>query len=149
MRGMRTWIILAALVTSGCVGLPTASRTGVVHEVFIREEGVSAHDLIVQVGDEVRWVNRKATPVWIYFYEDSLDEVSCSRGFSYFWGHEESAKIEPGQSASVCFSKEDAISYTVQDQATIISGSTAGASQPFNIPVSMHAAIVVEEKGKQ
>jgi plastocyanin len=140
-------LLLLVAVTGmiACAGLPTTSRTGGVHDVTITDDGVSPQDLIVQAGDEVRWINRRSVPVWVSFYEDSLDELSCSRGFRYFWGLEENAKIEPGQSVSLCFAHEDAISYRVQDEPTVIRGSTAGEGGSEIIPVAMHAAIIVEE----
>lgn len=137
------WLAGCWLATA-CVGLPPTSRSGAVHDILITEDRVSPQDLIVQIGDEVRWVNRRLSPVWVYFFRDSLDEVSCARGFSLFWGNEEEAAIEPGQSVSVCFSKEDAISYTVQSEQTVIRGSTAGEGGSFKIPKGLHAAVIVE-----
>jgi plastocyanin len=145
MRIFGAMLILGTVfILSACASLPATSRTGAVHDVIITEEKLSPEDLIAHVGDEVRWVNRRPTTVWVYFFEDSLDEISCQNGLASFWGHEEVAKIEPNQSASVCFAKEDAISYSVQNEPTILAGSTAGATREFNIPVSVHGAIIVE-----
>jgi plastocyanin len=138
--------MLAALsAATACAGLPPTSRTGAVHDVFIKEEEVTPHELIVDAGDEIRWINQRTTPAWIYFFQDSLDEVVCQRGFSYFWGVEEFAKIEPRQSVSVCFAHVDAVSYRVQREATVIRGSTAGEGGSESIPVSLHGAILIEE----
>lgn len=146
MKIVLGWLLLIAVAgTTGCASLPTTSRTGGVHDVAITDDGISPQDLIVQAGDEVRWINRRAVPVWVSFYEDSLDELSCSRGFAYFWAQEENAKIEPGQSVSLCFAHEDAVSYRVQNEPTVIRGSTAGEGGSEIIPVAMHAAIIVEE----
>lgn len=144
-RFYRAILLLAGcwLVTA-CAGLPATSRSGAVHDILITEDRVSPQDLIVQVGDEVRWVNHRLSPVWVYFFRDSLDEVSCARGFSLFWANEEEAVIAPGQSVGVCFSKEDAISYTVQSEQTVIRGSTAGEGGSFKIPKGLHAAVIVE-----
>ncbi len=143
--GKKMLILGALLLTAACAGLPTASQTGAVHDVLIKEEELAPHELIVQAGDEIRWINQRTAPVWVYFYKDSLDEVVCQRGFSYFWGVEEFAKIEPTQSVSVCFAHVDAISYRVQREATVIRGSTAGEGGSETIPVSMHGAILIEE----
>lgn len=129
---------------TACAGLPAASLSGEVHDILITEDRVSPQDLIVHIGDEVRWVNRRLGPVWVYFFRDSLDEVSCARGFSLFWANEEEAVVKPGQSVSVCFSKEDAISYTVQSEQTVMRGSTAGEGGSFKIPKGLHAAVIVE-----
>ncbi len=138
-------IVVALAATAACAGLPTTSRTGEVHDVLIREEEITPHELIVQTGDEIRWVNQRTTPVWVYFYKDSLDEVVCQRGFSYFWGVEEFAKVAPKQSVSICFARVDAVSYRVQNEATVIRGSTAGEGGSESIPVSMHGAVLIEE----
>ncbi|TAJ09824.1 MAG: hypothetical protein EPO61_03660 [Nitrospirae bacterium] len=129
---------------TACASLPTTSLSGEVHDILITEDRVSPQDLIVHIGDEVRWVNHRLSPIWVYFFRDSLDEVSCARGFSLFWANEEEAVIEPGQSVSVCFSKEDAISYTVQSERTVIRGSTAGEGGSFKVPQGLHAAVIVE-----
>ncbi|MFM8551439.1 MAG: hypothetical protein ACKOCD_03875 [Nitrospiraceae bacterium] len=129
---------------TACAGLPTTSRSGEVHDILITEDRVSPQDLIVHIGDEVRWVNHRLTPVWVYFFRDTLDEVSCANGFSLFWANEEEAVIKPGQSVSICFAKEDAVSYTVQSEGTVIRGSTAGEGGSFKIPHGLHAAVIVE-----
>lgn len=145
----RTFLLAALLLTTACAGLPTASRTGAVHDVLIKEETVSPHELIVQVGDEVRWINQRTTPAWVYFYKDSLDELVCERGFSYFWGMEEFAKVEPHQSVSVCFALVDVVSYRIQREATVLRGSTAGEGGSETMPVSMHGSILIEEPPPQ
>jgi plastocyanin len=139
------WVILtAALGLAACAGLPATSRTGAVHEILITDDGIAPQDLIVQAGDEVRWINRRAVPIWVSFYEDSLDELSCRRGFSYYWALEETANIPPGGSVSLCFAHEDAISYRVHDRKEELRGSSAGAGGSEIIPEAMHAAIIVE-----
>lgn len=139
---------LALLLTCGwltaCAGLPQHGTSGEVHEIVITEDRLSPQDLIVHVGDEVRWVNRRLSPAFVYFFPDTLDEISCADGFSLFWANEEEAVIEPGRSVSVCFAKEDAISYTVQTERTVIRGSTAGEGGSFKIPKGLHAAVIVE-----
>lgn len=143
------FMLTALFFVTACAGLPTTSRSGSVHDVLIQEEAVAPHELIVQAGDEVRWINRRATPAWVYFYQDSLDELACSRGFSYFWGVEEFAKVEPNQSVSLCFARADAVSYRIQREATVLRGSTAGEGGSETIPVSMHGAILIEEPSQK
>jgi len=142
--GKRVLLLAGCWLVVACAGLPNTSRSGAVHDILIMEDRVAPQDLIVHIGDEVRWVNHRLNPVWVYFFRDSLDEVSCARGFSLFWANEEEATIAPGQSVSVCFSKEDAISYTVQSEPTVMRGSTAGEGGSFTIPKGLHAAVIVE-----
>lgn len=145
-RSIGTTLLLVACgwLASACASLPATSRSGAVHDVLIMEDRIAPQDLIVHIGDEVRWVNRRLSPIWVYFFRDTLDEISCARGFSLFWGNEEEAVIEPGQSVSVCFAKEDAVSYTVQNEPTVMRGSTAGEGGSFKIPQGLHAAVIVE-----
>ncbi len=104
-------------LATACAALPTTSRTGAVHEITIAEV-ISHRDLEVLPGDEVRWVNRRPVPVWVYFFRDTPDELSCLRGFSYYYGTEEVAKIEPNQSVSLCFANAGTVEYLVQLQPT-------------------------------
>lgn len=145
IRAIRFPAVLAlCCLAAGCAGLPSSSRTGTVHDILILEDRITPQALKTAVGDEVRWVNRRLYPVWVYFMRDDLEEISCSRGFALFWATEEGAKIEPGQSVSVCFGHEDDVSYDVQDGPTVIRGSTAGEGGSFSIPPAFHGAIIVE-----
>ncbi len=139
-----TTVVLLGIL-AGCSFLPTASRTGAVHDITITETGITPEDLTVRIGDEVRWVNRRLAPVWVYFLEEDLSEITCSRGFSLFWAHEEEAKIDPNQSASMCFGREDEISYTVQQERTVIRGSTAGEGGSFAVPKGHRGAVLIRQ----
>jgi len=121
-------VVTLLCLATACAALPTTSRTGKVHEITIAEE-ISPRDLEVQPGDEVQWVNRRGAPVWVYFFRDSPDELSCQRGFSYYYGTEEVAKVEPNQSVSLCFAGVGAVEYLVQRQPTIHGGDRLGANK--------------------
>jgi plastocyanin len=126
---------------AGCATLPTASRTGAVHEITITDV-LSPQDLEVEPGDEVRWVNRRPDPVWIYFTEHASRELSCKRGFSYFSGPEERAKIKPNESASLCFTRPETVGFSVQVAPAVEGGATLGAlSEPPSVP----GAIIVKQ----
>jgi plastocyanin len=136
-------VIIYSLV-AGCAGLPTTTRTGKSAEVAITDHAVSPRDVVVQPGDEVRIVNRRSGPIWVYFnLEDHLNDLSCKRGFSFFLGVEESAKIKPNQSASLCFTKAGVYGYSVQAQPTNEGGGTLGE---ITIPAAIPAAVVVEDR---
>jgi plastocyanin len=122
---------------SACSGLPETTRTGTVAEIVIADQ-VAPRNVRVHVGDEVRWVNRRATPVWVNFLEDDLDELACQRGFHYVWGIEETAKLKPGESVSACFAKPGLIGFEVEKEALDKgSGPEGGINIPEAIPGSI------------
>src|SRR5690242_12785490 len=105
---------IAMLASTACVTLPTDSRSGRTAVVHITEDDIAPRDVTVQPGDEVQFLNSGSASAWIYFSRDRLNELSCQRGFSFFWGVEEVAKLTPGESASVCFSTPGEYGYAVQ-----------------------------------
>ncbi len=134
-------ILAALLLAEGCSSLPTGTLTGKVHEVLIQEGEITPRDVKVRPGDEVRFVNLRLKPVWVFFFRDTPDELACQRGFSYFWGTEESAKIRPNESASLCFSKPAPVGFSVQMEQTFRGGDELGA---LKISGAIPGAIVVE-----
>ena len=134
-------IVFAMLSVSACVGLPTTGQTGRTAIVRITDEEVSPRDITVQPGDEVRLLNDRDRPAWIYFGRERPKELSCQRGFSFFWGVEEVAMVKPGESASVCFSIAGTYGYWVQFQPTVQGGASIGE---VNMPRSLPAAIIVD-----
>jgi plastocyanin len=134
-------LCLVILIAAACGGLPASSRTGKVYEVVIQEGEISPRDVRVRPGDEVRFVNQRLEPVWVFFFRDTPDELACQRGFSYFWGTEESAKIRPNESASVCFSRPGAVGFSVQMEPPFRGGDELGA---LKISGAIPGAIVVE-----
>ena len=133
-------VLIMAIIT-GCAGLPNDSRTGKKSVVTIADDSVTPRDTIVRSGDEIQFVNSRSNPVWVYFSRDQLNELSCERGFSYFWGVEETAKIKPNQSASLCFGKPGEYGYWVQSQPTTVGGARAGK---LRMPPAIPGAVVVE-----
>jgi plastocyanin len=114
MKLTKSVLLLAVVLAAGCAGLPQTSRSGTIHNVTI-ERGISPSDLIVGIGDEVRWINHRSGTVQIDFLGNELDRVSCARGFSNWIGtKKESATIKANQSASLCFSHAGAVSYNVR-----------------------------------
>lgn len=74
------------LILTACAGLPTESQTGRTAIVRVLDGEVLPRDITVQPGDAVELLNARDRPVWIYFGRDRLKELSCQRGFSFFWG---------------------------------------------------------------
>jgi hypothetical protein len=140
MTQSRSWgALLVIMGLLAACSLPATSRTGTVHEVIISDT-LHPRDLEVRPGDEVRWTNRGSAPVWMYFENDLPNELSCERGFSYYYGTEEFAKIEPGQSVSLCFGRQETVGYSVQRQPTVHGGARLA---DLNIPDATFGAIIV------
>lgn len=127
-------------VAMGCVGLPESSRTGSAYRVSISDEDISPKDLTVQPGDEILFSNSGPTRVWVYFANDHCNALSCRRGFSYFWGNEESAAIQPNASVSLCFSTPGIYGYWVQPRRTDRGGAPQGQ---LSIRGAMPGAVIV------
>ncbi|MDT8322450.1 MAG: hypothetical protein RQ826_18205, partial [Xanthomonadales bacterium] len=74
-------------------------------------------------GDEVRWVNRRSTPVKLEFLEDALEDVVCQSGFSSLLRRQqESATIKPNESASLCFGRVGTITYNARMDSPVAGG---------------------------
>ncbi len=107
---------------AGTAGIADSSRTGSVHDVRF-EERMSPGSLQVRVGDEVRWINQRSTPVRLQFLEDALGYVVCQSGFSSLLRRQQdSATIKPNQSASLCFGKADTIRYNARLDSPVAGG---------------------------
>ena len=79
-------LILGLIGLSACSMLaPPTTRSGEVYDVKI-EETLTPAILTVGIGDEVRWVNHRTRPVRIDFLDETLDDVSCQRGFTNWMG---------------------------------------------------------------
>lgn len=126
---------LAAVVVAGsliaCAG-PQTSRSGEIHTVNIEKEPAPA-DLVVNVGDEVRWVNHRTLPVRLdLVIGDPRETLSCERGFSNFVGMtRDSAEIAPNESVAACFKKVGVVKYNIRMESALPGGKaiTSGTVQ--------------------
>jgi plastocyanin len=121
-------LCVTLLATAGCAaiagtsGIASTTRTGTIHDVSF-EERMTPADLSVRVGDEIRWVNRRSTPVTVEFLEDALDNVTCQSGFSNLLRRQqESAAIKPNESASLCFGRVGTVSYNARMDSPVAGG---------------------------
>lgn len=113
---------ITAVVIAGCAGVPTTSRTGMIHDVKI-EEHLSPTYLRAQPGDEIRWVNHRSQPVTIEFLGKALDGVTCQAGFTtFFGGQQEMATIDPNESVSLCFGNAGTITYNARMDSAVAGG---------------------------
>jgi plastocyanin len=121
-------ICTALLATAGCAtiagtaGIADSTRTGVIHDVRF-EARMTPSTLRVQVGDEVRWVNQRSTPVTLQFLGDALDDVVCQSGFSSLLRRQqEEATIRPNESASLCFGTVGTVTYNARMDSPVAGG---------------------------
>ncbi len=115
-------LLLAGFALSvGCSHPPT-SRSGAVRDIRV-VEGPEPADLIVNVGDEVRWVNARTLPVRIDLVGVKHDDVLCERGFSNLLGTlQESATINANETAAICFAKGGVVNYNIRMESALPGG---------------------------
>ncbi len=120
IRSLSFWTAL--VVSTGCAGVATTSRTGMIHDVKI-EEHMTPTYLRAQPGDEIRWVNHRSESVSLEFLGKALDDVTCQVGFaSFFGGQQEIATIEPNQSVSLCFGNAGMVTYNARMDSAVAGG---------------------------
>jgi plastocyanin len=116
--------LVAWSVLNGCTGVPLGSsglhdtsRTGKVHDINIVGNEVTPKEVVVQPGDEIRWVNHRTAPVRVAF-TDLLDQkLSCERNFALRTGLRHTTKIGANDSASLCFAGPGMMIYMVRMEA--------------------------------
>jgi plastocyanin len=107
---------------SGCSSLPQTTRTAAIHDVKI-EEKLSADSLLVQPGDEIRWVNHRKLQALVDIPNLKSDDLSCQRGFSNWMGSlGESVELKANETASLCFKKPAVINYNVRAETSLGGG---------------------------
>jgi plastocyanin len=121
-------ICATLLATAGCAaiagtaGIADSTRTGVIHDVSFEERMTPAY-LQVQIGDEVRWINQRSTPVTLQFLGDALEDVVCQAGFSNLLRRQqEAATIKPNESASLCFGRVGTVTYNARMDSPVAGG---------------------------
>ena len=106
----------------GTESIANTSRTGTIHDVNF-EDRMTPSNLWVRPGDEVRWVNKRSTPVTVEFLGDALADVTCQRGFSSLLRRQqETATIKSNESASLCFGKQGTVTYNARMESPVAGG---------------------------
>lgn len=106
----------------GTGSIADTTRTGAIHTVKF-EEKMTPSKLYVKPGDEIRWVNQRSTPVTVEFLGDALDNVTCQSGFSsFFRRQQETAAIDPNESASLCFGQVGTVTYNARMSSPVAGG---------------------------
>jgi plastocyanin len=123
-------LLAAALVMTSCASQPpstktTASetqagtRTGAVKNIMIKET-VSPESLMVNAGDEVRWLNQRRESVIITFLDPIEHSISCKKGFAKTMGMgtDNSTTLDPNETAGLCFTRLGTSRYTVKSDSS-------------------------------
>ena len=88
-------------------------------------ERMTPRNVRVQPGDEVRWVNQRSTSGTVEFLGDALADVTCQTGFSSLLRRQqETATIEPNESASLCFGRVGTVTYNARMESPVAGGQT-------------------------
>ena len=117
------WLPLFCL-SLGCESIPTVTRTGEVKDIIIGDK-LSATELLVSPGDEVRWVNKRTAPVKVVFLDPVPDKrLSCKDNFGGWMTADDTAKLDTNETASVCFRDPGYVRYTVRMKSATSSGDT-------------------------
>jgi plastocyanin len=116
-------LLAVLLLAVACAG-PQTTRTGAVHDIRISEAPEPA-ELNVNPGDEVRWINMRTLPLRVDLVEVKPDDLACERGFSNLLGTiQESATINPNESASACFVKASTVKYNLRMESALPGGKS-------------------------
>ena len=112
---------LLGLTATACSDLPTVTRTGTVKSVVIGDQ-LMPPEVMVNVGDEVRWINMRNGPVRIVFLDGVTNRLSCKKGFGGVTLKSGSASLDPNETASVCFKNPGYYRYTIRMESASTSG---------------------------
>ena len=84
---------------------------------------------MANAGDEIRWINRRQADARLVFIDPIEDQVNCRRGFGGLFESENSVRLAPNDSASLCIAKPGSIRYVVRAETTAPTGEAnlAGA----------------------
>jgi hypothetical protein len=107
---------------SACTSLPETSRTATVQDVRI-EEKLSTDSLLVQPGDEVRWINLRKLVALVDIPNLKSEDLSCQRGFTNWMGSvNELVELKANDTVSLCFKKPMVINYNVRADTSLGGG---------------------------
>jgi plastocyanin len=126
MRSIRYFGIglLAFVFMGGCESTPTVTRTGDVKDIVIGEK-LSAAEVAVNPGDEVRWINKRTAPVRIVFLDPGLkDKLSCKNNLGGWMSRSDTVKLATNEMASSCFRDPGYYRYTVRMESGLTTGET-------------------------
>lgn len=110
------------VLTLGCQGMPTVTRTGEVKEIIIGDS-LSVEELAVSPGDEVRWINKRTAPVRVILLDPIKDkQFSCKDNFGGWMTRSDTANLDTNETASACFRDPGYVRYTVRMKSAMSAG---------------------------
>jgi len=113
---------VALLFAVGCQSTPTVTRSGDLKDIIIGDN-LTASDISVSPGDEVRWVNKRTAPVRIVFLDLVSDkQFSCKNNFGGVLTPSNTAKLATNETASACFRDPGYYRYTVRMESGLTTG---------------------------
>ncbi len=113
---------VACGVLFACTSLPQTTRTAVIHDINITDV-VKNDNLVVQPGDEIRWVNLRKDTARVDIPNLVAEDLACRRGFSNWMGSvRETAELGPNETASLCFKKTAIVNYNVRAETALGGG---------------------------
>lgn len=122
LKGLLLSGFVICATMAGCV-VPTTSRTAVIKDITI-SEGLTPNDVLVHLGDEVRWVNLRKAQVQLDIQDvRGGKDLLCERGFTNWIGKvQESVSIKPNESVSLCFGRLGLVNYSVRTNTVLAGG---------------------------
>jgi plastocyanin len=114
--------LVALMFMGGCESTPTVTRTGDVKDVIIGDS-LSAAEVSVNPGDEVRWINKRTAPVRIVFLDPLVnDKLSCKNNLGGWMSRSDTARLATNETASACFREVGQFQYTVRMDSGLTTG---------------------------
>ena len=113
---------VALVFVLGCQSTPTVTRTGDVKDIIIGDD-LSSREVVVNTGDEVRWINKRTAPVRIVFLDPALDkQLSCKNNIGGWMTPCDTARLATNETASACFRDPGYFRYTVRLESALTTG---------------------------
>ena len=117
-----SYLGVALLFMWGCQATPTVTRSGDVKDIIIADD-LSASEIAVNPGDEVRWINKRTAPVRVVLLDPVADkQLSCKNNFGGLATPHDTAKLDMNETASVCFRDPGYFRYTVRMESARSTG---------------------------
>ena len=121
--------------------------TGTVRYFNIRTD-IAPRQLIVQIGDEIRWQNLNSEPVRLRLLEEgNPTRLECGKGFSQFGVAQDTVTIAPLQYASLCFGKPGTVRFNVAGRREPSGRHDADRQHPDRTTRHLHTKVLKDLNG--